>query len=211
MLSGFQHVSGYLSKIEQAELLGEIRKVLEISPLYVPTMPRSGKPFSVRMTNCGALGWVSSKEGGYRYQENHPETGRPWQPIPAQLLEIWRKFATDAAEPEACLINWYEPGAKLGQHVDSDEADNRAPVISVSLGDDAWFRVGGHNRKDPTEPVLLRSGDVIVLGGEARLAYHGIDRIIAGTSDLLGQPGRYNLTMRRVTVQHDSKWRSHTI
>ena len=204
MLSGFQHVSGYLSTTEQADLLAEIREVLGESPLYVPTMPRSGKPFSVRMTNCGALGWVSSKEGGYRYQENHPETGRPWQPIPAQLLELWHEVAAYPAEPEACLINWYEPGAKLGQHVDADEEDNRAPVISVSLGDDAWFRVGGLTRKDPTERILLRSGDVVVLGGEARLAYHGIDRIIPGTSDLLGQPGRYNLTMRRVTTQQRS-------
>ena len=204
MLSGFQHVSGYLSTTEQADLLAEIREVLGESPLYVPTMPRSGKPFSVRMSNCGALGWVSSKEGGYRYQENHPETGRAWQPIPAQLLELWREVAAYPAEPEACLINWYEPGAKLGQHVDADEEDNRAPVISVSLGDDAWFRVGGLTRKDPTERILLRSGDVVVLGGEARLAYHGIDRIIPGTSDLLRQPGRYNLTMRRVTTQQRS-------
>ena len=204
MLSGFQHVSGYLSTTEQADLLAEIREVLGESPLYVPTMPRSGKPFSVRMSNCGALGWVSSKDGGYRYQENHPETGRPWQPIPAQLLELWHEVAAYPAEPEACLINWYEPGAKLGQHVDADEEDNRAPVVSISLGDDAWFRVGGLTRKDPTERILLRSGDVVVLGGEARLAYHGIDRIIPGTSDLLGQPGRYNLTMRRVTTQQRS-------
>ena len=204
MLSGFQHVSGYLSTTEQADLLAEIREVLGESPLYVPTMPRSGKPFSVRMSNCGALGWVSSKDGGYRYQENHPETGRPWQPIPAQLLELWHEVAAYPAEPEACLINWYEPGAKLGQHVDADEEDNRAPVVSISLGDDAWFRVGGLTRKDPTERILLRSGDVTVLGGEARLAYHGIDRIIPGTSDLLGQPGRYNLTMRRVTTQQRS-------
>ena len=204
MLSGFQHVSGYLSTTEQADLLAEIREVLGESPLYVPTMPRTGKPFSVRMSNCGALGWVSSKDGGYRYQENHPETGRPWQPIPAQLLELWHEVAAYPAEPEACLINWYEPGAKLGQHVDADEEDNRAPVVSISLGDDAWFRVGGLTRKDPTERILLRSGDVVVLGGEARLAYHGIDRIIPGTSDLLGQPGRYNLTMRRVTTQQRS-------
>lgn len=180
--------------------MAEIRTVLEKSPLYVPTMPNSGKPFSVRMTNCGALGWVSSKDGGYRYQEKHPETGKPWQPMPSKLLEIWKKVAVYPAEPEACLINWYEPGAKLGQHVDADEEDNCAPVISVSLGDDAWFRVGGRTRKDPTERFLLRSGDVVVLGGNARLAYHGIDRILPGTSELLGQPGRYNLTMRRVTT-----------
>ncbi len=200
MLSGFQHISSYLGGSAQAKLLGEIRSILNSSPLYVPTMPKSGKPFSVRMTNCGPLGWVSSKDGGYRYQAHHPETDRPWAPIPDTLLELWSEVTKYPAEPEACLINWYEPGTKLGQHVDADEQDNRAPVLSISLGDDAWFRVGGLTRKAPTERLLLRSGDVVVLGGEARLAYHGIDRIVAGTSDLLDQPGRYNLTMRRVTL-----------
>lgn len=199
MLSGFQHLSGYLATSAQSELLAEIRCLLETSPLYVPTMPKTGKPFSVRMTNCGPLGWVSSKDGGYRYQPNHPETDRPWPAIPAPLLELWDNVSEYRARPEACLINWYEPGTKLGQHVDADEQDNQAPVVSVSLGDDAWFRIGGVTRKAPSERILLRSGDVVVLGGEARLAYHGIDRIMAGTSDVLGQPGRYNLTMRRVT------------
>ncbi|MEM7750086.1 MAG: alpha-ketoglutarate-dependent dioxygenase AlkB [Pseudomonadota bacterium] len=199
MLSGFQHISAHLAGSSQSELLGEIRSILTTSPLYVPTMPKSGKPFSVRMTNCGPLGWVSSKEGGYRYQANHPETDRPWAPIPERLLKLWSEITRYPAEPEACLINWYEPGTKLGLHVDADEQDNRAPVLSISIGDDAWFRVGGLTRKAPTERILLRSGDVVVLGGEARLAYHGIDRIVGGTSDLLGQPGRYNLTMRRVT------------
>ena len=200
MLSGFQHLSGHLGASAQVELLGLIRAILETSPLYVPTMPKTGKPFSVRMTNCGPLGWVSSKTEGYRYQSTHPETGKGWTPMPRQLLDLWSEVTEYPVEPEACLINWYEPGTKLGQHVDADEDDNRAPVVSISLGDDAWFRVGGLTRKASTERILLHSGDVIVLGGEARLAYHGIDRIVPGTSDLLGQPGCYNLTMRRVTA-----------
>ena len=152
------------------------------------------------MTNCGRLGWVSSKSGGYRYQLEHPETGKSWPKLPEIMLEIWQNVTEYGAEPEACLINWYGPKAKLGQHIDADEQDTQAPVVSVSLGDDAWFRIGGKTRKDKSERLLLKSGDVVVLGGEARLAYHGIDRIVPGTADLIGEPGRFNLTMRRVTL-----------
>jgi len=119
--------------------------------------------------------------------------------MPALLRDIWRGVSRYPAAPEACLINWYEPEAKLGLHVDADEHDTAAPVISISLGDDAWFRIGGVKRKDPTERLLLKSGDVAILGGQARLAYHGIDRILPNTSPLIGKPGRFNLTMRRVT------------
>ena len=198
MLEGFRHCPGYFDRDEQFDLLQEIESLVRRSPLYVPTMPNSGKPFSVRMTNCGPLGWVSSKNGGYRYQPNHPDTDEKWPPIPSQLLQLWQSVSGYHADPEACLINWYGPKAKLGQHVDADEQDTQAPVISVSLGDDAWFRVGGLKRKDPTERVLLKSGDVVVLGGEARLAFHGIDRILPDTSDLIDEPGRFNLTLRRV-------------
>lgn len=174
--------------------------VLEVAPLFVPVMPRSGRPFSVRMTNCGDLGWVSDKAGGYRYQPTHPDTGATWPAMPRQLTTIWKAVADGAPAPEACLVNWYAPGAKMGLHVDRDEEDLSAPVVSVSLGDDAWFRIGGRKRGDPTEKVLLRSGDVLVLGGDARLAFHGIDRILPRTSDLLGEAGRINLTLRRVRL-----------
>lgn len=200
MIAGFRHLAGYLSSDAQSQLLSSIQAVLQVAPLYRPTMPNSGKPLSVRMSNCGPLGWVSSKEGGYRYQSNHPETNADWPAIPEELITIWRDVANYRADPEACLVNWYEPKAKLGLHVDGDEEDAAAPVVSISLGDDAWFRVGGLKRSDPTERVLLKSGDVVVLGDKARFAYHGIDRIVAGTSDLLDAPGRFNLTMRRVTV-----------
>lgn len=154
---------------------------------------------SVRMTNCGKLGWVTDKERGYRYQATHPETGKPWPPIPAMLLALWHDVAAYPAPPEACLVNYYAGNAKMGLHQDKDEEDFAAPVLSVSLGDTAIFRVGGRSRKDPTQKLELMSGDVVVLGGADRLAYHGIDRILDGTSELLREGGRFNLTLRRVT------------
>jgi len=196
---GLKHLQGFLTEKAQAQLLCHIEAVVAESPLYVPTMPGSGRPMSVRMTNCGKLGWVTCKELGYRYQQTHPVTGKPWPAIPEPILDIWREIAGYHALPEACLVNWYEPDARLGLHVDRDEQELTAPVVSISLGDDAWFRIGGPKRRDQTERLRLASGDVIVLGGEARLAHHGIDRILAGTGRLLDRPGRYNLTLRRVT------------
>ena len=163
-------------------------------------MPRTGKPFSVRMTNCGPLGWVSDATGGYRYQATHPVTGEPWPPMPDCLVKLWDRVTGYPAPPEACLINYYAPSARMGSHRDEDEEDKAAPVVSISLGDDATFHVGGLRRSDPKQRLVLRSGDVFVLGGAARLAYHGIDRIHAGTSDLLAEGGRFNLTLRRVTA-----------
>jgi alkylated DNA repair protein (DNA oxidative demethylase) len=183
----------------QAALLGEIREIIAAAPLYTPTMPRSGKPMSVRMTNAGPLGWVTDKARGYRYQATHPETGKPWPAIPQRLLDLWEELAGYPHPPEACLINYYAGAAKMGLHQDRDEADFTAPVLSVSLGDTGIFRVGGKTRKDPTQKFELKSGDVFVLGGEERLSYHGIDRILPGSSDLLPEGGRFNLTLRRVT------------
>lgn len=199
-VEGFIVLAHYFDPSAQRRLLKDVRKVIAAAPLFQPRMPRTGRPFSVEMTNCGRLGWVSDKAGGYRYQGSHPETGVRWPAMPRALLGLWREVADYADPPEACLINWYPPGAKMGLHVDRDEEDFSAPVVSVSLGDDAWFRIGGRGRRDPSERVLLRSGDVAVMGGAARLSYHGIDRIVPGTSDLLGVPGRLNLTLRRVTM-----------
>jgi alkylated DNA repair protein (DNA oxidative demethylase) len=151
------------------------------------------------MSNCGPLGWVSDKERGYRYQATHVATGRPWPPMPQKLLELWRDHAAFEGPPEACLINHYPAGAKMGSHRDKDEDEPRAPVLSVSLGDDAIFHVGGNKRGDPKVRVTLRSGDVCLLGGPSRFAFHGIDRILPGTSDLVPGGGRINLTLRRVT------------
>ena len=188
-----------LGREPQIALLAAIRGIIAEAPLFTPTMPRSGTPMSVRMTNCGPLGWVTDKEGGYRYQATHPKTGRPWPPIPNMLLELWRDVAAYAAPPEACLVNYYAGNAKMGLHQDKDEEDFAAPVLSVSLGDTGIFRAGGKSRRDPTRTFELKSGDVVVLGGTDRLAYHGIDRILAGTSDLIAEGGRFNLTLRRVT------------
>src|SRR4051812_19966171 len=179
-------------------MLAAVRAIVARAPLYVPRMPKTGKPMSVRMTNCGPLGWVTD-ERGYRYQPAHPQTGEPWPPIPDILLDAWRALGDYGYAPEACLINFYGPDAKMGLHQDRDEQDFEAPVVSLSLGDTALFRVGGTRRSDPTRSVRLTSGDAAVLAGKARLAFHGVDRILPGTSSLLPDGGRINLTLRRVT------------
>lgn len=196
---GVRHYPDYLGRDEQVALVEEIRAVVREAPLYTPTMPRTGKPLSVRMTNCGTLGWVTDKQSGYRYQQCHPETGAPWPPIPQRLLKLWADVAPEAPPPEACLVNFYEPTAKMGLHQDRDEQTFDAPVVSISLGDTCLFRIGGTSRSDPTRSIKLESGDVVVMGGEARLIFHGVDRIYPGTSTLLKSPGRINLTLRRVT------------
>ena len=196
----FRHLPNHLDLPAQIALSDTMRDILCAAPPFQPAMPRTGKPFSVRMSNCGPLGWVSDKAGGYRYQATHPVTGRPWPPMPEALLALWRDVARCPLPPEACLINLYEDKAKMGSHQDRDEADLSAPVLSVSLGDDAIFHVGGRKRSDPKTRVTLRSGDVLVLEGESRLAFHGIDRVLPGTSMLLTDGGRINLTLRRVTM-----------
>jgi alkylated DNA repair protein (DNA oxidative demethylase) len=194
-----QHYPQRLEQGAQGALLVEIRRIIAAAPLYTPTMPRSGKPMSVRMTNAGPLGWVTDKERGYRYQATHPVTGEPWPAIPPILRDLWDELGGYPRPPEACLINYYAGAAKMGLHQDRDEEDFTAPVVSVSLGDTGIFRVGGTTRKAPTQKFELKSGDVFVLGGADRLSFHGIDRVLPGTSDLLPEGGRFNLTLRRVT------------
>lgn len=190
---------GFLPPQAQKALVEDIRAVVASAPLYVPVMPRTGVAMSVRMTNCGVLGWVTDKERGYRYQPLHPVTGTPWPPIPDRLLDLWNTVAGYPHPPQACLVNFYGDDAKMGLHQDRDEADLSAPVISVSLGDACLFRVGGTRRGDPTVSFRLETGDVVVLGGESRLAFHGVDRLYPRTSALLKNGGRINLTLRRVT------------
>ena len=185
------------SRPEQARLLGEVLIRAEIAPFYRPVMPGSGKSFSVEETNFGPLGWVSDKSG-YRYQKLHPVTAEPWPGIPESLIALWREIAA-AADPECCLVNLYRGEARMGLHQDRDEQALSAPVVSVSLGDDALFRIGGTTRKGPSQSLALSSGDVLLFGGPARLAYHGIDRIRPGSSSLIPGGGRINLTLRRVT------------
>ena len=179
----------------QEALIADLRAVVRQAPLFTPVTPR-GKPMSVQMTSAGKYGWVTDR-GGYRYEPRHPD-GRPWPPIPARVLAIWRALVSADRLPDCCLVNMYREGAKMGLHQDRDEADFSWPVLSVSLGDSALFRVGNTTRGGKTESVWLESGDVAVMGGEARLAYHGIDRVRAGSSALLKGGGRINLTLRVV-------------
>jgi alkylated DNA repair protein (DNA oxidative demethylase) len=189
---------GYLDRAAQETLLAAIQDIIREAPLYTAHMPKSGKPMSVRMTNCGPLGWYSDAAQGYRYQPTHPVTGKPWPPIPAMLLQAWDELAGYPHPPEACLINYYGADARMGLHQDRDEQDFAAPVVSLSLGDTGLFRIGGTRRNDATQSFRLASGDAVVLAGNARLAFHGIDRILPGTSTLLPEGGRVNLTLRRV-------------
>jgi alkylated DNA repair protein (DNA oxidative demethylase) len=195
---GVAYFPGYLDQTAQEALRETVREVLTDAPLYRARMPKTGKPLSVRMSNCGALGWVSD-ETGYRYQRNHPGTGRPWPPMPRPLLDIWRDLAPGAPPPEACLINFYDATARMGLHQDRDEQELSAPVVSLSLGDSALFRFGGPTRNAATRSFRIESGDALTFGGPARLMFHGVDRIVAGGSTLLANGGRINLTLRRVT------------
>ncbi len=197
---GIRHMPDFLDREAQEAIVADIRDVVQNAPLFTPVMPRSGKPMSVRMTNCGALGWVTDQDRGYRYQALHPVTEQPWPPIPDRLLQIWEAVSGYPHPPEACLVNFYGEEAKMGLHQDRDETEFAAPVVSISLGDTCLFRVGQTRRDGRTTSFQLRSGDVVVLGGEGRLAFHGVDRVYPSTSTLLKNGGRINLTLRRVTV-----------
>ncbi|WP_064686304.1 alpha-ketoglutarate-dependent dioxygenase AlkB [Rhizobium bangladeshense] len=196
--NGVRHLPEYLDRSRQEALVEVVRAVVAEAPLFVPVMPGTGKPMSVRMTNCGPLGWVTDKERGYRYQPTHPVTGRPWPAIPQPLLDIWNDVSGYEKPPEACLVNFYSDDARMGLHQDKDERNLQAPVVSISLGNSCLFRVGGLSRNDRTLSFKLSSGDLVVLAGEGRLCFHGVDRIHSATSTLLKNGGRINLTLRRV-------------
>jgi DNA oxidative demethylase len=197
-VNGFRLIPGYFSRAEQEALRDDVEAVIAQAPLFHARMPKSGKPMSVAMTNAGPLGWYTDQACGYRYEAKHPETKAPWPEIPALARKAWTGLSGYSAPAEACLVNYYDAAARMGLHRDVDEEDFSAPVVSLSLGDSALFRMGGLERKGPTQSVTLHSGDVVVIGGAARLCFHGIDRILAGSSTLLPQGGRYNLTLRRV-------------
>ena len=193
--TGFRLLPGRLSPQAQADLLAQVLARVEQAPLVHQVTP-GGKPMSVAMTSLGSLGWTTDA-AGYRYEPRHPVTGPAWPDIPQVLLDLWAELADPDVPPDACLINFYNAEAKMGLHQDRDEADLKFPVLSVSLGDTAVFRIGGAKRSDPTQSVKLASGDVCLLAGEARLFHHGVDRILAGSSRLLPSGGRINLTLRR--------------
>ncbi|MEM7487836.1 MAG: alpha-ketoglutarate-dependent dioxygenase AlkB [Pseudomonadota bacterium] len=195
-IRGIRLFDGFLDGPAQAAMAEDVRAIARAAPFVRPVTRRG--PMSVRMTSAGAFGWVSDRVG-YRYDARRISGGR-WPPIPARVLDVWRAVVPEARAPECCLVNWYGPDARMGMHQDRDEADFDQPVVSISLGDDALFRVGNRDRGGRTESVWLRSGDVLVMAGAARLLHHGVDRIAPGTSTLLEAPGRINLTLRVVTA-----------
>ncbi|GGH28889.1 alkylated DNA repair protein (DNA oxidative demethylase) [Cribrihabitans marinus] len=190
---GFDIHKGCLDAAAQSDILEALRPVLRRAPLTTPET-RRGQKLSVRMSAAGELGWTSDRRG-YRYEPRHPR-GTPWPAIPDPVLRVWTRVTELEHRPDSCLINYYGADARMGLHQDRDEADLSWPVVSISLGDDALFRIGNTTRGGKTESIWLHSGDVVVMGGEARLAYHGIDRIRFGSSRLLPKGGRINLTLR---------------
>ncbi len=194
-MDGFRLFPDALHADAQRALADEVMAAAEEAPFYRPVTP-GGQPMSVRMTNLGPLGWITDARG-YRYEPLHPKTGRPWPPIPEVLLGLWDRLTGSPSPPDACLVNLYGPQARMGMHQDRDEADFSFPVLSVSLGDTAVFRLGGPTRRDPTRTLRLSSGDACILAGEARLWHHGVDRILPGSSRLIEGGGRINLTLRR--------------
>jgi len=193
---GFEIYKEFLDAAEQVGLVADLREVMRVAPPFSTDTPH-GKAMSVRMTSAGDWGWFSDTDG-YRYVDRHP-SGVAWPEIPERVLDIWRAVSGVDRVPESCLINFYGEGAKMGMHRDADEAEMLWPVVSVSLGDDGLFRMGGDKRAGATNAIWLSSGDVVVMGGNSRNAFHGIDRIRFGSSDLLPRGGRVNVTMRVVT------------
>ena len=196
-IAGFDIYKGHLDGDSQKTILSAVRDIARAAPLIAPVTPY-GKPMSVRMSAAGEYGWITDRTG-YRYARQHPD-GHDWPAIPEPILDIWRDVSGVDRLPECCLVNFYGEGARMGMHQDRDEASFDWPVVSISLGDDGLFRMGGTTRGGKTQSVWLQSGDVVVMAGAARLAYHGVDRIRFGSSSLLDNGGRLNLTLRVVTA-----------
>lgn len=191
-----------LDREAQEKLLEDIRAVIKEAPLLAP-VTKNGQKFNLRLTNCGTHGWLSD-EKGYRYEAAHPETKKPWPAMPQSIHDLAVALAKESGfstfRPEVCLINHYEGTGRLGMHQDKDELDFSAPIVSVSLGDECIFQFGGVKKTDPVKDYRLKSGDCVVWGGDLRLAYHGVKKIVPGSSTLLPNGGRYNLTVRQVTL-----------
>ncbi|ALL11881.1 alpha-ketoglutarate-dependent dioxygenase AlkB [Caulobacter henricii] len=199
IIPGLDLWPGLLTPTAQSALVATVLAAAEAAP-FDHYETASGQAMSVGMTSLGALGWVSDRTG-YRYAGQHPATGRPWPAMPGVLLDLWAQLGDPEVPADACLVNLYRGTARMGLHQDRDEADPRFPVLSISLGDTAVFRFGGTARKDPTRSLKLASGDVLRLSGPARMAFHGVDRVIAGSSSLVPGGGRINLTLRRAGAE----------
>jgi DNA oxidative demethylase len=182
----------------EADLIADLRAIAAQAPFRHMVTP-GGHQMSVAMTNSGPIGWVTDRSG-YRYDANDPETGKPWPAMPPSFRGLARQAAAAAGFegflPDACLINRYQPGAKMGLHQDKDEGDLDAPIVSVSLGLPAIFLFGGLKRSDKSRRFRLEHGDVAVWGGAMRLAYHGVAPLADGEHALLGRQ-RINLTFRK--------------
>lgn len=198
---GFFLFKSKLTKVAQQEILAAARVIVRQAPLFRPAMPGSGQPFNYAMTNCGDLGWVADKDG-YRYQEDHPNTGKGFPAMPQVIRELTIDLAKETGNddfyPESCLLNFYSKGAKLGLHQDITENNLSAPIISISLGDTGIFVLGGKHRTDKTKQYIIQSGDCIVMSGESRMYFHSFKGIVPNTSSLLKNGGRLNLTIRQV-------------
>lgn len=199
-VEGFRILPGYLDRDTQKSILTLVDAIAAEAPFTRYVMPRTGRPFSIDMTNAGSQGWIADRQS-YRYSPVHPVTGRPWPAIPGALLALWRDLTFYGHDPECCLINHYQgEGAKLSLHRDEDEEAKDAPILNISLGDTGIFRLGGPARTDPTRSFPVESGTVMIFAGPSRMYYHAVDRLRVGSSRLLPQGGRLNLTLRRVTV-----------
>lgn len=192
---GARILPGHLPPELQSDIVEDLRTIARAAP-FRQFMTPMGRPMSVKMTSAGRVGWVADRQG-YRYSATQPD-GLPWPPIPQRILSIWHGVTALQNAPDCCLVNYYNGAARMGLHQDRDEGNFDWPVVSVSLGDDALFRVGTTERRGPTKSVWLNSGDVIVLEGPSRLAYHGIDKLRPASSRLLKDGGRLNVTLRVV-------------
>jgi DNA oxidative demethylase len=197
MAEGAVLLRGFARSFE-TDLIADLRLIVEQAPLRHMVTP-GGHSMSVAMTNCGGLGWVTDRSG-YRYDALDPVSAKPWPPMPASFCQLARKAALDAGfdefAPDACLINRYEPGAKMSLHQDKDEDDFAAPIVSVSLGLPAVFLFGGLKRSDKPRRFRLLHGDIAVWGGPTRLYFHGVAPLADGVHALLGRQ-RINLTFRK--------------
>jgi DNA oxidative demethylase len=194
---GLTYLPGFALPLAQ-ELLAEIDRIAATASFRHMLTP-GGQRMSAAMTNCGEVGWVTDRKG-YRYDRLDPDTGRPWPPLPASFARLAELAGAEAGfvgfRPDVCLINRYEPGARMSLHQDRDERDFSAPIVSVSLGLDATFLFGGLQRSERPQRLPLTHGDVLVWGGAKRLAYHGIAPVADGSHPAVGR-ARLNLTMRK--------------
>ena len=197
--AGAQHLKAAVSRDTQARLLAAVRRVETKAP-FRQARTKSGGLYSADMTNCGRVGWWSDAKG-YRYTETQPETGAPWPKMPPTFSKALTAIVARSPWPDftadACLINHYGKGAKMGLHQDRDEADFNQPIVTVCLGAAADFLIGGFERSDKPVVIIAESGDVILMGGDSRMRFHGVRKIYPGTSPLPGLDGRISLTFRK--------------